>query len=448
MSGPVRRSPAAAGSRLLVAAASVAVAVAALSIAATSAPAPVRASHTPDPASVTLVGSLQSEAGCGGDWDPACAATHLTYDADDDVWQGTFALPAGSYEYKVALDDSWDENYGLNSTQDGPNIPLALASAGSVKFYYDHGTHWATDDRRSVIAVAPGSFQSELGCSGDWDPGCLRSWLQDPTGSGTYRFETTALPTGSYEAKVAIDEGWDENYGLGGAPGGANIPFTVPQSGRRVVMTYDPVTHVLSIVVDAPGLALTKSASPTTYTAPGQVITYSYVATNTGNVTLAGPVTLADDRLGAFACGTATSLAAGASVTCARTYVIAASDVNVAGTGSITNHAVAGATWNATPVASNQAVVTVRQSAARPTDPPIVLAFSPGSGRPGSLVTVSGLSLSYARSVTIGGRAAAFSVRSPTLIVATVPAGAATGPIRVATPFGSGQSTRSFVVLP
>ncbi|HSC51464.1 MAG TPA: hypothetical protein VLD16_14475, partial [Gaiellaceae bacterium] len=46
------------------------------------------ASSTPDPTSVTIAGDLQSELGCGGDWDPACAATHLTYDAGDDVWQG------------------------------------------------------------------------------------------------------------------------------------------------------------------------------------------------------------------------------------------------------------------------------------------------------------------------------------------------------------------------
>jgi len=29
-----------------------------------------------------------------------------------------------------------------------------------------------------------GSLQSELGCPGDWDPACLRSWLQDPSGTG------------------------------------------------------------------------------------------------------------------------------------------------------------------------------------------------------------------------------------------------------------------------
>src|SRR5215510_10874171 len=83
------------------------------------------ASATPNPTSVTIAGSLQSELGCGGDWDAACAATHLTYDAGDDVWQGTFDIPAGGYEYKAALNNAWDENYGLHAVAGGANIPLA-----------------------------------------------------------------------------------------------------------------------------------------------------------------------------------------------------------------------------------------------------------------------------------------------------------------------------------
>jgi len=104
------------------------------------------ASHTPVPGTVTLVGSLQSELGCPGDyWDPACAATHLTYDGNDDAWQGTFSLPAGSYEYKVALNDSWDENYGAGVAPGGANIPIT-APGGPVTFTYDHATHMISDD--------------------------------------------------------------------------------------------------------------------------------------------------------------------------------------------------------------------------------------------------------------------------------------------------------------
>ncbi len=216
---------------------------------------PARA-NSPDPTAVTIAGSMQSEVGCGTDWTPDCALTHLTYDASDDAWQGTFNLPSGAYEYKAALNDSWNENYGLNASPGGANIPLNLANAASVKFYYDHKTHWATDNINSVIATAPGSYQSELGCPTDWTPDCLRSWLEDPGGTGDYSFSTTALPPGSYEAKAAINESWNENYGQGGAPGGANIPFTVPVANSTVSFHYNASTHLLAITVQTPGPSL------------------------------------------------------------------------------------------------------------------------------------------------------------------------------------------------
>ena len=117
------------------------------------------ASHTPDPSTVTIAGNLQDELGCPGDWQPDCAATYIGFDGDDDVWQGTFNVPAGNWEYKATLNDSWDENYGAGAIRDGPNIPLSLGAATDVKFYYDHKSHWITDDVNSVIATVPGSFQ-------------------------------------------------------------------------------------------------------------------------------------------------------------------------------------------------------------------------------------------------------------------------------------------------
>src|SRR3546814_20328129 len=93
------------------------------------------------------------------------------------------------WEYKAPLNGSWDVNFGANGVQGGANIPLALAAARDVKFYYSNATHWITDAVNSTIAVAPGNFQSELGCNGDWDPACLRSWLQDADGDGLFRSE-------------------------------------------------------------------------------------------------------------------------------------------------------------------------------------------------------------------------------------------------------------------
>src|SRR5215208_6234706 len=206
------------------------------------------ASHTPDPSSVTIAGSLQSELGCPGDWQPECGSTHLTFDANDGVWQGAFNVPAGDWEYKAPVNNSWDENYGLHAQQNGANVPLNLGSSSAVKFYYDHETHWITDNRNSVIAVAPGSFQSELGCAGDWDPSCLRSWLQDADGDGTYTFETTSIPPGDYFAKAALNESWDVNYGQGGVQNGADISFSVPANNAKVTFKYDATSHVLTIL--------------------------------------------------------------------------------------------------------------------------------------------------------------------------------------------------------
>ena len=213
----------------------------------------VQADHTPDPGTVTIVGSLQSELGCAGDWDPACSATYLTYDASDDVWQRAFTVPTGNWAYKAALNDSWDENYGANAVPGGADITLALGSPTDVKFYYDHKSHWVTDNQNARIATAPGSYQSEIGCPGDWQPDCLRSWLQDPDGDGIYTFSTLAIPAGDYDFKVAINETWDENYGAGGAPNGQNIPFSVPGAGYLVTFQFDSATNVPSVAIVSTG---------------------------------------------------------------------------------------------------------------------------------------------------------------------------------------------------
>jgi pullulanase-type alpha-1,6-glucosidase len=209
------------------------------------------AGHTPDPSSVTIAGSLQSELGCPGDWQPDCSATHLNFDGDDTVWQGVFNVPTGSWEYKAPLNDSWDENYGQGGIPGGANIPLNLGADSDVKFYYDHKTHWITDNLNSVIATVPGNFQDELGCPGDWQPDCLRSWLQDPDGDGIFTF-AAVLPGGDYEAKVAISESWDLNYGDGGVQNGPNIPFNVPGAFAEMLFSFDNATKILTVGLAPP----------------------------------------------------------------------------------------------------------------------------------------------------------------------------------------------------
>jgi maltose-binding protein MalE len=89
---------------------------------------------------VNIPGSYQDEAGCSGDWQPDCAATAMTKGDDGKYYSGPFTLPAGDYEYKVALDGSWTVNYGSDGAQDGPNYKLSLTAESKVSFIYDPET--------------------------------------------------------------------------------------------------------------------------------------------------------------------------------------------------------------------------------------------------------------------------------------------------------------------
>jgi uncharacterized repeat protein (TIGR03803 family) len=72
----------------------------------------------------------------------------------------------------------------------------------------------------------------------------------------------------------------------------------------------------------------------------------------------------------------------------------------------------------------------------------------PVSGNVGAAVQILGTNLTGATSVSFNGKAAAFTVVSSSEITANVPAGAATGLVRVATPGGVLSSNVSFRVLP
>ena len=66
----------------------------------------------------------------------------------------------------------------------------------------------------------------------------------------------------------------------------------------------------------------------------GNVINYSYLVTNTGNVTLTGPVTVTDDKA-TVTCPRRRGLAPGATMTCTASYTITQADLDA---GSVTQH--------------------------------------------------------------------------------------------------------------
>jgi len=85
----------------------------------------------------TLPGSFNALVGCPGDWQPECPATQLTAN-DDGTFGITLDIPAGSYEFKVAVNYAWGESYG---DADGNNLVLELAADSKVTFVYNDETN-------------------------------------------------------------------------------------------------------------------------------------------------------------------------------------------------------------------------------------------------------------------------------------------------------------------
>ena len=120
-----------------------------------------------------------------------------------------------------------------------------------------------------------------------------------------------------------------------------------------------PVTAQSSVCIPAcqyPSIALKKTASIKSYSAPGTLVTYSYKVTNTGNVTL-DPVTVTDPMVGLspISCP-ATSLAPWVSETCTATYTTTQADVD---RGSLENTGTATGTPPSGPPVTAQSSVCI-----------------------------------------------------------------------------------------
>ena len=189
--------------------------------------------------------------------------------------------------------------------------------------------------------------------------------------SSTLSVGASETCTASYTTTQAdVDRGSITNTGTasGTAPSGASVSASS--------------TLVIS-AVQAPAIALHKTASPTSFTAPGTAITYSYLVTDTGNTTLlAVGVTDPMPNLSAVFCPE-TALAPGAFETCTATYTTTQADVD-AGELNNTGTATGTSKQGVTVQASSSATVTVTQTfgvgLVKTTD-------TPSYSAPGTLIT-------------------------------------------------------------
>ncbi|WP_172971378.1 DUF11 domain-containing protein [Palleronia sp. THAF1] len=168
----------------------------------------------------------------------------------------------------------------------------------------------------------------------------------------------TLICTGSYKVTQAdLDAGQIDNQ----ATGSVDQPVVpVAPGDPTVVSASDDTDTVTAMATQSPALTIAKvlaDTAPPNVDSVGDILTYDYTLTNSGNVTLDGPLTVDDDKIGTgLSCG-AGPLAPNGTATCSFDYTVTQLDLNA---GEVTNVASGAAAFDGAPVPTAvDATVTV-----------------------------------------------------------------------------------------
>jgi hypothetical protein len=91
------------------------------------------------PVSVSFPGTIAGTLG-GAEWTPSDPVVQAVNNGNG-IWTLTATLPPGTFEFKAALNGSWDVNFGLGGVANGDNIPLTLDQESAVTFVYEQATN-------------------------------------------------------------------------------------------------------------------------------------------------------------------------------------------------------------------------------------------------------------------------------------------------------------------
>ena len=120
----------------------------------------------------------------------------------------------------------------------------------------------------------------------------------------------------------------------------------------RTPTRLDRIRMIISFrSTQTPALTLDKTVAESSYDSVGDILTYSYKLTNSGNVTLAAPYSVDDDKTTVTCPATPATLAPLAFVTCSATYAVTQADIDA---GFVTNVAMGHGMWGEIEIDSNQ----------------------------------------------------------------------------------------------
>jgi hypothetical protein len=145
----------------------------------------------------------------------------------------------------------------------------------------------------------------------------------------------------------------------------------------KTALTVTADATVTLVTTPAPKIEVKKTAREANFVAAGNVLHYSYEIKNTGNVIVAGPFTVTDDKTTVTCPDHPTTLAPGDTITCTATYTVTDGDNDA---GHVTNTAQAHATYKGTKVDSTEVTLTVNAKV-QPTQTVAAVTASPSAHR-------------------------------------------------------------------
>ncbi|MGL5911042.1 MAG: alpha-amylase family glycosyl hydrolase, partial [Phycicoccus sp.] len=164
---------------------------------------------------------------------PLGATAWTTLGTDDNapfrVFHDVSAMPLGTVlEYRAVAKDARGKVGAASSWASVVEPPSSTVP--------ENGDPPATQP--GAVSV-PGTHNSEMGCSADWQPDCTQAQLALDADDQIWK-KTFTLTPGGYGYKAALNGTWTENYGAGGIREGANIDY---ETDGTVTFFYDPTTH-------------------------------------------------------------------------------------------------------------------------------------------------------------------------------------------------------------
>jgi hypothetical protein len=209
------------------------------------------------------------------------------------------------------------------------------------------------------VRNSAGLFMDATGTFGPFEQ-WVEVFLTNPTGQfSNWNYATPVLPDDVYTVTARAQDlryQYDEDIQttLTAVPGGEGS-------------SLDQITMTVGAGVNAnPGLTLSVDADSSTFSGAGESIDEQFTLTNTGNVVIDGPFTVATNQPGdPVTCPATNDLAVGASLTCTATNTITAGEVNA---GQSVTVATGAGSYDGSTVTSNQATLTLTYDPPAPSE--------------------------------------------------------------------------------